>query len=222
MARTSQRFPRWKLTGSEKLVMGILRLTYNKIAKSKDVSKRSRSYKNKRTWDWDIYRTKVGWRAMRAFMLLAPKLVEKKLDPSLYVKVLCRYGHYKNSRTMPHPAFLASDKALEIYTWLVKKDRQLYKLEEDWKRYLNVWTEEDAYASAKSSTRIFMEAKRQLGVPSSQVFLAIFKDLSPLFIAGYLYSSREWRHVRRALWELRKNSRLRHSVIRGIKSELER
>lgn len=216
MAKSSQRFPRWNLTQSEKLVIAILRLTYNRMARARD--------DRKRYWNWDIYRMKnIRGKAMRAFMLLAPVLIEKHIDPSLYVKVLCRYGMYRHKRTMPHPTFLASPKALEIFNWLVKRNRELYGLRGDWKKNLDRgWTPEDIYASVKSAMRIFKEAKKQLGVPSSQVFLAVFKDLSPAFTAAYVKLSPEWKSFIRHLRLYGRDPELWASAKRAIKSELER
>ena len=208
-----QRFPRWELTQSEKLVMSILRMTYNKMAIAKD--------ERKRTFTFDVYQTKIGVRARFAFLLLAPKLVKLGIDPGMYVKVMCQYGHYRRSVTMPHPMFLASQKGLDTYSWLVKRRKEVSGSKEDWKEGLNVWTREDAYVTTKSAARIFKEAKKQLGVPNSQAFLAIFKELSPMFIAGYIYYSDEWRRVRKALKYLRHNPEIWGAVLRAIRSELD-
>lgn len=206
-----QRFPRWELTKEEKLVWELLRYKYNQLARRRDVRKGNR---------WDIYAMKVGLRAKYAFLLLTPHLVEQDIDPGLFIKVMCQYGHFKRSTTMPHPIFLASPKAMEVFTWLVKKDRELYGLKTEWDQNLEGrLTRGQTYAAVKSGARIFKEARKQLGVNSSQTFLAIFKDLSPAFVAAYLRESKAWRPVLECLTVYRKKKELWISARRAIRSE---
>lgn len=211
MPKPIQRFPRWNLTKEEKLVWALLRVTYNKVARQRD--------SRKGDW-WDIYKMKIGLRAKYAFLMLTPNLVKLNVDPSLYIKVMCQYGQFKRSTTMPHPVFLASTKALEIFVWLLKKNRKEYGLKEDWKKSLEGHlTREEIYAQVKSGARIFKEARKQLGVTSSQTFLAIFKDLSPAFTAAYVRESKGWAPLIEYLNIYRKNKHLWVSAKRGLRSE---
>src|SRR5579885_3619217 len=97
-----KRFPRLVLDSKSLTADRILRLTFNKMAKSKNINLRHFSY--------DVYKTKQGWRAKLAFMFLGEKLVKSNIDPALYIKVMCRYGKYKSARFMPHPTWFAKDK----------------------------------------------------------------------------------------------------------------
>lgn len=209
-----QRFPRWNLTKEEKLVWALLRVTFNRMAMLRSVSKREMK------GGWDVYNTKIGLRAKYAFLMLTPQLIEREIDPSLYIKVMCKYGQFKRSQTMPHPIFLASQKALDIFAWKVKSERKTYGLKEEWKKSLEgELTSGEIYAAVKSGARIFKEARRQLGVTSSQTFLAIFKDLSPAFTAAYVKESKSWKPLLYYLRLYRSDRKLRIAAKRAIRSE---
>lgn len=137
---------------------------------------------------YDLYRTKQGRRAPIMFLVLAVELVKMQIDPSLYLKIMAQYGAYAHLRYLPHPTWLASEKALEIFEWKYPRERKKYELTSDWKRALRGHNVEDIYqlvGDSANKVKLMMEAYPKVLTEPSAV-LMMHQDLSPWFLAAYL------------------------------------
>ncbi len=152
-----QRFPRIKLTKSIRVTERILHYTFNQMSKAKN----PRKMKYVR---FDIYKTKNGKTAPQTFLLLACMLLEKKIDPAVYIKILCKYGKYRNSKWMPHPTWIGSQKALEVFEWLYRKERKKYIRNDNWRNNLD----SGKIDFAKIGKVIRLEARRVLDTMKTQ------------------------------------------------------
>ncbi len=125
-----KRFPRLS-TPVEKLVSvsEIIRATYNKLAKLRNVRLGNFSY--------DVYRSKKGQAAKFYFLVLADRLIVERIDPSLYLKVLSKYGLFEEKTYLPHPKWLASDKAQIAFRKTLIGSRRRFDTDVEWKAYLN-------------------------------------------------------------------------------------
>lgn len=190
-----QRFPRIRITSEIRLVERILHHTYNKLARARDINKAG--YRN---YQYDIYKTKFGSRAPIIFLMLAQTLVEKDIDPAIYIKVLSQYGKYGRSNYMPHPTWLGSQKALEVFSWMYKDRKKRYERKKDWRKFLD-----DRNLSAKhirkeirAEARRIKEIRRAHRVDFLPAILMIFTELNSWYLgAAMLLTSRK---IRESLW----------------------
>jgi hypothetical protein len=190
-----QRFPRIRITSEIRLVERILHHTYNKLAGAKDINKAGYH-----KYQYDIYKTKFGRRAPVIFLMLAQTLVEEGIDPAVYIKVLSRYGRFGHSNYMPHPTWLGSKKALEVFSWMYQSRKKRYEREKDWRNYLD-----DRNLSAKHIRKeIRYEARRIKHIRRTHrldllpAILMILFELNSWYLgAAMLLTSRK---VRESLW----------------------
>ena len=100
---------------NRKIAEVVLRKCYNELW-----ARRNPSY----TW-YDVYRVD-SFKAKHWFKILAQRLVDRDIDPKLYLLVLSNYGKLKDSKYLPKPVFLAGDDALKIFSWLYRKEQRKY------------------------------------------------------------------------------------------------
>lgn len=115
-----KRFPRLR-TDRKILNLGseILRATWNRLASEK--------YGN--GFRGDVYTQQGrswGEKSRHYFPILVDSLIQRGIKLSLYLKVMCNYGKCGPGKFMPDPGWLTSEKALEVYGWLSKKQMLMY------------------------------------------------------------------------------------------------
>lgn len=204
--RNINRFPRLELDHKTKIVERILRITYNKMRKSKDT--------HFQAFNWDIYKTKQGWRAKLAFIFLAEKLIRKNIDPALYIKVMSRYGQYKTMKILPHPTWLRKSKTIEKFMWVYRKERKSYDLHLDWKKELNGWSDLDIYSAIRDSGGLVQQAMQGMKIGKDEAMMMLYKDLSPWYIAIHSLQSRD---LRRCLKLINARQHVRHIAEKALK-----
>lgn len=205
-----KRFPRLQMDHKSASAERILRLTYNKMRKSRGIEFHSFNY--------DIYKTKQGWRAKLAFMFLGEKLVLQNIDPALYIKVMCRYGKYKNARFMPHPTWLGRDKTIKTFKWLYRKERKSYELHLDWKKALDGWSDLDIYSSIRDSASMMKAAVEKLGVRKNEALKMLQEELSPWYRAVYAMKNKNgWQDFRKCLYFLGRHKHVRHLAYKAFR-----
>jgi len=165
------RFPRLKESSASKLNAKILWRTYNKMAMSK--SPKLRHYGN-----FDIYRTKKGWLAEKSIKLLAVILIERKIDPDTYIKVMCKYGNFESSPFMPPASWLVKEETISMFeTWFLKRKRNEYVHKEDWKQAIDAWNIKDVYKEIETIDK-----------GSRDLLESIFMEYPPWLIIAYLFN----------------------------------
>ena len=173
-----QRFPRIKAGQDVKMVEGVLHQTYNMLSKK-------RSFSALGSW-YDIYKVKRGKNARAHFVALADRLLEEKIDPSLYLKVMANYGRFRDTRHLPPTSWLAGTKALDVFHWLVKKERRKHPREADWRAFLNGAPGIDADIIKKAireSWELIAEVRERWSLGVGTAALAQQDRLSPWFLA---------------------------------------
>lgn len=173
-----QRFPRVRSGQDVKMVEGVLHQTYNMLSKK-------RSFSALGSW-YDIYKVKRGKNARAHFVALADRLLEEKIDPSLYLKVMANYGRFRDTRHLPPTSWLAGTKALDVFRWLVKKERRKHPREVDWRAFLNGAPEIDAgniRKAIRESWELVAEVGDRWGLGVGTAALAQQDRLSPWFLA---------------------------------------
>ena len=177
------RFPRMEgITPRVRQYEQLLHHSYNRIA----------TYRNPglRTWgSYDIYKAKRGERAPFFFMVLAQELVEKKIDPSLYLKVMSRYGQFENTKYLPPPAWLADENTIKNYEWLKAKQENQYERKADWKKMIKGFREKDVFQAIRSSTKFIQHAQSNFQLSEFQAISQMLDEMSPWFLAAYLPSA---------------------------------
>lgn len=172
-------------------VEGIIHAAFNKTARGK--------FFKLRNYNYDIYKTKQGWLAKLRFIQLAEKLLDQNIDPALYIKVMARFGPYKNLRYMPHPTWLAKDKNIKKFKWFYRTERKSYPLKLDWKKALDGWSDLDIYAAIRDSSEMLNLAVEKTGMGIEEAFMMLRKDISPWFLAIHVKKSGEWRDFLRCM-----------------------
>lgn len=182
------RFPRLPHS-SEKLKFyeTILRATYNRLVRDVGRFAEGRGHFGK-GFVYDLYRTKRGKDAQRHFFTLADTLIREKIDPSLYLKVLFKYGQFSRKGYLPPPGWLAGPKALEIFRWKTKTERRTVLSERQWRDHLNDSETEDPrhiHSAVRDSAESVQELMMNvgLGVGVLEAVLMLGPALSPWFLA---------------------------------------
>jgi hypothetical protein len=171
------RFPRLPTPAGElSQIERILWITYNKIWQSKSYSQNARGF--------DVYKKNPD--AKRCFIILADTLHKEHIDPSLYLKVMSKYGKYEHSHWMPHPSWLMKLETLKTFDWVLEKQKARYPRHEDWIRHLNDPGRENYRhidAGIKDSWRQVHEMMKlhDIGIAAASVLL--IDSLSPWFLA---------------------------------------
>lgn len=93
----------------------VLRNTYNRLWRRR----------NPQFMNYDVFNVN-RLAAKTKFKILAEKLIRERIDPKFYLLVLSNYGKWDKSNSLPPPAFLASDKAIEVFRWLSEKEQKKY------------------------------------------------------------------------------------------------
>jgi hypothetical protein len=203
--KSIKRFPRLEVSSKMKWVEGILHTTYNRTARGKNFKLRNFNY--------DIYNTKQGWRAQLRFLQLAEKLIAHNINPALYIKVMARFGPFKNLRYMPHPTWLAKDKNIRNFKWFYRTERKSYPLKLDWKKALDGWSDLDIYAAIRDSAEMLNFAVLKTGMGIEEAFMMLRKEISPWFLAVHVRKSSDWKDFLRCLEFF---GRPRHGGVRKI------
>lgn len=205
-----KRFPRLVMDAKSVSAERILHITYNKMRKSRGI--RFQNFK------YDIYKTKQGWRAKLAFIFLGEKLILQNIDPALYIKVMCRYGKYKNSKYMPHPTWLRKDKTIKTFKWLYRKERKSYDLHLDWKKAIDGWSDLDIYSSIRDSAELLNTAVEKMQIGKEEAFMVLRKELSPWFMAVHALKDKDgWKDFRNCLTFLGRHGHVRHIAYKAYR-----
>jgi len=210
-SRRNKRFPRLDLDSKVFSIERILRLTYNKMRKSRG----SLKFHN---FHYDVYATKRGWKAKLSFLFLGEKLIQKNIDPSLYIKVMCRYGKFKEASFLPSPVWLMKDSTIEKFMWVYRRERRSYVLRTDWKKELDGWSDLDIYSSIRASTGMVEQAMNGQGWKAEETIRMLWEELSPWFIAVHaLKNPKTWKAFRRCLEILGKHGHARHIAYKAYR-----
>ena len=129
-SKSAVRFPRYpaEARGKRRQVKTLLIEAYDRVAWQKSPRKRQNKIR---------LRDLPGWPGTSCWLTLAAhRLQEAGIDPALYIKILSRYSWYGRNKWMPPPSWLGSDKALEVYDWLLRAERGKYETDEDWRATL--------------------------------------------------------------------------------------
>jgi hypothetical protein len=129
--RHKRRFPRLKIDSAVKVTAQILHRVYNNLW----VKRNPRLAGMNSFHGYDVAKTRMGRYASLHFLLLAQQLIEKKIEPTLYLKVMSKYGVYASLRYLPPTGFLASERALDIFEWLLKKEMRHHISLDGWKEH---------------------------------------------------------------------------------------
>jgi len=207
-----RRFPRLDVPQELNHYMRIIRTTYNMLATRKDPQKRRFGY--------DIYKTKLAGRASIAFLDLARQLKDYNIDPSLYLKIMSRYGRFKNATYMPRPTVLAKKSWIENFKWVYRREKKHYDLKLDFKREISGWSVFDVYASIRDSASMLKDAIEKVGLHPDQAIVMLKKDLSPWFMATSLLVADDRKDFLLCLDLLRKDRRLKKLAIKAYKKSL--
>jgi hypothetical protein len=206
-----KRFPRLYLTPKMVLTERILHHVYNRLSEQRS------SRKGGGIGWYDIYKTKNGLMAPVKFMLLSQQLVERKIDPAVYLKVMSQYGMYQNANFLPHPKWLASKKALKVFKWLHRKTREKYAYESDWKKQTEVGQKKDLVdikEAMKVSALMVKDVRKSFKLKLYEAMLFLRGEVSAWYWATFLaLLKREGRRseVLDFLWE--EDYELRKEVI---------
>lgn len=158
----------------------LLRITYNRIARTKSFSLSRIRY--------DIYRTKRGENAEHDFLILADRLAQEPhyIDPALYLNILCRYGKFGSGKFMPPTKWLCSDKAREIFDWKLKTEKEKFPRNRDWKRSLKLTrlvNTDLICSSIKNSWKTVKLQQQAFGMGVVEAVILQAKAVSPWFLA---------------------------------------
>ena len=173
-----QRFPRLKgINEGTKQRERLLWRTYNRLRE-----KRGRW----RVVHYDVYKGKTGSQARLRFLILAQELQKRNIDPVRYVKVLSQYGVFAIKKFLPHPAWLASDKALRIYE--IEQYRELNRThrQEEWKQLRKSFRPQDIYWFIEQAGGFVKTAEKNFKMSEAEAVTAFVWDLSPWFITVYI------------------------------------
>jgi hypothetical protein len=180
------RFPRLPSPPGElKFYETILRATYNRLVRDVGRFAEGRGHFGK-GFVYDLYRTKRGKDAQRHFFTLADTLIREKIDPSLYLKVQFKYGQFGGKGYLPPPGWLASPKALEIFRWKRKAEREMFLSESQWKSHLNDSETENPkhmHSAIRDSAESVQELMDGFGLGVLEAVLMRGPALSPWFLA---------------------------------------
>lgn len=195
-----RRFPRYLFNSRDKLAEKIIRLTFNSMAKERNIDRRIHNI--------DVYKTNRGKNAKLTFLLLGQKLNKAGIDPALFIKVCGKYGAFKHARYMPHPNFFLGDKAWEVFQWRVKSEQKKYPKREDLLKSQGMKRDQDILEAVEDSTKVFSSAAKG-GHHPDVVMAAIKPELNNWFVAAYLLHRKGWSSVRECMTYFRKNKLLK-------------
>jgi hypothetical protein len=175
------RFPRLEgITPRVRMYERLLHQTYNQLFLRRNPGARARA------WRWDIFKTRNGRRAPFFFTVLALQLVEKSIDPSLYLKTMAVYGKFEYSRYLPPVSWLADEETVKKFYWLHQRERNKYEREEDWKRSKHGYREKDIFRAIESSAEFLQQGCDNLKMGELATITVLLSELSPWMIAVYL------------------------------------
>lgn len=180
------RFPRLSgITAETKQRERLLWRTYNKLRMG-----RNNDRSLWRTGPYDVYRQKGGHNAQLRFLILAKELQDRKIDPVRYMKVMCNYGHYKISKYLPHPTWLASDKAVQQYEWLqYGRMNQTHRQDEWLKLRGRSFRSQDVLRAIEQAAEFLNGARKNFKMSEVEAVLGFIWELSPWFITAYVCSA---------------------------------
>jgi hypothetical protein len=171
------RFPRLKVNSVVKITARILHCVYNNLLVKRGLG--SRRFV-------DVAKTQRGKYADLHFLLLAQQLIEKKIEPTLYLKVMSKYGRFASTRYLPPTRFLASERALGIFEWLLKKEMRHHISPEGWKEHGLGTTKIDEKAILEGvdmSRKHVKTVQKATGLSFNDIVLTQQVYLSPWYLA---------------------------------------
>jgi hypothetical protein len=164
-------------------------------------------------YDYDIYKTKQGWRAKLKFMLLAEKLVQQNIDPALYIKIMCRYGKFRSLKWMPHPTWLEKNKTIETFKWVYRSQKRSYGLHLDFKKAISGWSDIDIYNAIRDSAGMMRTAMETTGLSVAELMTTpLGVEMSPWFNAIHTLMSRECKDFKKCYRLLNRNRYARRTA----------
>lgn len=205
-----KRFPRLELDRDMKLAEKILRITYNSIAGD-------RIHWN----EYDLYKTKLGLMAPVKFSLLGQILVEKKIDPALYLKVLCKYGVYSRSRYLPHVNFLASEEALKVYEWVHQSLLKKYPSKKDFKEATSRTTDKQIYHLVRNSALMVKDVRKSYNLKIVEASVFLKTEISPWYWAWVISSVKRELAEELLEWLVYEEKDLKKKIMRCTKFYVE-
>ena len=209
-SKRMKRFPRLELDRDMKLAEKILRITYNSIAGD-------RIHWN----EYDLYRTKLGIMAPTKFALLGQILVEEKIDPALYLKVLCKYGVYSRSRYLPHVNFLASKEALKVYHWVHESLLKKYPIKKDFKEATSRTNNKQIYHSIKNSALMVRDVRKDYNLKIIEASVCLKAEISPWYWAWVISSVKKELAEELLEWLVFEEKDLKKRIMRCTKYYVE-
>lgn len=175
-SKAKRRFPRLAMSSEERACVKILIHTYNRVAERGNVKKGGG-----RSW-YDIRKTKRGKFTEFQFQMLAQDLVKHKIDPAVYVQVLSQYGRFSRAGYMPHPKWMSSEKAFEVYEWMHRRERGKYVQERDWKRARKGKERDHILAGIKTSAAMIADVRSTLGLRTVEAVMFMRDEVSPPYL----------------------------------------
>jgi len=204
------RFPRLNLTQFDILAAKIIHRTYNEIVRER------MHYEG-----YDIYRTRIGISAPAKFAILGQMLVKKKINPDIYIKVMSRYGKFRDTKYLPHPIQLCSEKAFLAFQWLHKKERKKYEFEEDWKKAIRAGNDEDIYEALKKSSLMVQDVRKNFNLRIAEAVMFLKAEISPWYWAWYVASIKR-KHAQELLeWLVAEEPELKKQILASTKYYVE-
>jgi hypothetical protein len=174
--RHRPRFPRLKVNSAVKITARILHCIYNNLGAKRILADPK---------FFDIAKTRRGKYANLHFLLLATELIERKIEPVLYLKVMSKYGRYADAKYLPATKFLASEKALDIFDWLLKKEMRHHISADGWKDSLGSFKidEKKILEGVDMSRKHVETVKKATGLRFEDIILTQQLFLSPWYLA---------------------------------------
>lgn len=181
--RMIRRFPRMEgVTPKVRLAERLLWNAYNRLAVKRNPWLGRHSF--------NVYETKAGIRAPFNFLRLGRELVKLKIDPSFYMKVVCGYGRWADAKYLPHPTWISSPKALEVFEWRHKSERKKYERETDWKHALTGRHPDHIRIQIRSGRDMVAMAADTFRMDEATAVVMLREELSPWYLAVYLVTHR--------------------------------
>lgn len=182
-------------------------MTYNLLMR------RKRRY----LWNYDVFITpKLCGRNLIAFVDLASLLIDSGVDPSLYLKIMSRYGRFRDAPYLPPPVWLSQKPTVKKFKEIYRRQRRKYSLRLQFKKDISGWSDLDIYSSIRDSSKMFRDATEKLGMHPDQAMMMLRKDLSPWYMAISLLRSQDRKDFIQCLDLLRRDKRLQKLAVKAF------
>lgn len=144
----------------------------------------------KRNYKYDVYKTRRGEVAQLAFQKLAKRLVRKKINPAIYLKVMGTYGKFESANFMPPPGWLSKWETIKIFTtWMHANRRNRYELKLDWKKAFATWSDQDIFKDLEDSRYMVQQVMDASNADFEETVYVLRAELGPWFMATFSFLS---------------------------------